>query len=56
MIFFAEVDPVTEQSFLPFNDSGPVMSVLSALTRRSWPAMKYGPANETFCFRSSVME
>ena len=40
----------------PFSVSGPVMSVLSCFTSRSWPAMKYGPAKETFCLRSSVME
>ena len=56
LIFFAEVDPVTEHSFLPFMASGPVMSVLSLLTSRSWPAMKYGPPKDTFCLRSSVIE
>ena len=56
LIFWADVDPVTEQSFLPFSESGPVMSVLSVRTSRSWPAMKYGPPKETVFFRSSVIE
>ena len=56
LIFSAGVDPVTEHSVLPFIASGPVMSVLSAATSRSWPAMKYGPAKETFSLRASVIE
>ena len=47
---------MTEQSFLPFRLSGPVIEVSSARTRRSWPAMKYGPAKETFSLRASVIE
>ena len=34
-----DVEPVTEQRFLPFRSSGEVMS-LSFFTSRSWPAMK----------------
>ena len=54
-MFCAEVEPVTEQSFLPLRVSGPVMSVLSVFTSRSWPATKYGPAKETFCLRLSLI-
>ena len=46
---------MTEHSFLPSRLSGPVMSE-STETSRSWPAMKYGPANVTFSARSSVIE
>ncbi|CPU64574.1 Uncharacterised protein [Mycobacteroides abscessus] len=52
----ADVEPVTEQRFLPSSDSGPVMSVLSSATSRSCPATKYGPANATVSLRVSVME
>jgi hypothetical protein len=40
-MFEAGVELVTEQTFLvpSLNDSGPVMSVLSVLTRIDWPAM-----------------
>ena len=56
MIFWAEVEPVTEQRFFPSRDSGPVIAVSSARTSRSWPATKYGPAKATRSLRASVME
>ena len=56
LTFCAEVEPVTEHSFLPLRSSGPVMSVSSARTSRSWWASRYGPAKSTFCLRSSVIE
>ena len=56
LILVAEVEPLTEQSFLPVSESGPVMLVSSDRMRRSWPAMKYGPAKETFSLRLSVIE
>ncbi|MCB5275558.1 hypothetical protein BJG92_03109 [Arthrobacter sp. SO5] len=34
----AGVEPVTEQTFLPFTSSGLVMDVLSLFTIRAWPA------------------
>lgn len=37
--FWALVEPVTEQRFLPLRSSGPLMSVLSARTSRSRPAV-----------------
>src|SRR3954454_7541899 len=56
LTFWADVDPVTEHSFLPVKVSGPVIDVSSAFTKRSCPAMKYGPAKDTFALRSSVIE
>jgi hypothetical protein len=50
------VDPVAEQTFLPFRVSLPVMAVSSLRTSRSCPAMKYGPANDTSFLRLSVIE
>ena len=50
------VEPVTEQTFLPFSVSLPVIAVSSLRTSRSWPATKYGPAKETCVLRLSVIE
>ena len=53
----AGVEPDTEHSFLLFcSDASPVMSVLSALTSRLCPVIRYGPAKETFSLRASVIE
>ena len=56
LTFCAEVEPVTEQSFLQLRSEVSVIEVSSARTRRSWWARKYGPAKSTFCLRSSVIE
>ncbi|SHW92898.1 Uncharacterised protein [Mycobacteroides abscessus subsp. abscessus] len=53
----AGVEPDTEHSFLWFcSDSTLVISLLSARTSRLWPVTRYGPANDTFCLRASVIE
>src|SRR6266511_1061910 len=41
--------------YFPSRESGPVLSVLSALTSRSWPATKSGPPKLTFFLRSSLI-
>ena len=53
---WAEVEPVTEHSFLPSRAFGPVIEVSSARTSRSWCATKYGPAKATSSLRLSVIE
>ena len=52
----AGVDPVTEHSRRPLSVSGPAMSADVRRTSRSWPVVKYGPANDTTCLRLSVIE
>ena len=44
----SEVEPVTEQTSLPFRSSGPVTS-LSSGTSSCWPVTMYGPAWPTTC-------
>ena len=57
LTFWIGVEPVAEQTFLPFRASLPASIEVSALrTSRSWPAMKYGPAKETCFLRLSVIE
>lgn len=53
---WAGVEPVTEQSLRELSVSGPVMSAAVRRTSRSWPVVKYGPANDTCCLRLSVIE
>ena len=49
------VEPVAEQTFLPFRVSLPVMAASSARTSRPWPATKYGPAKDTCTLRLSLI-
>src|SRR5690349_3965695 len=54
--FCAEVEPVTEHSFLEFRSEGDLMELSSARSSTSWWASRYGPAKSTFASRFGVIE